>query len=234
VAGLLPTVEASLRNGSLLAYPVAYGAGLLASLSPCIYPLIPVTLGYLGSRRAATKTRAFVLSLGYVAGIATTYAILGGVAALGGGLFGRVATHPLSLLFMGNLLILLALAELDLFQLPTPLFLSRPPSGRPAGVAGACGVGLAAGLVVSPCTAPVFGALLVYVAARHNLLFGMTLMFTFALGMGTLLLVLGTSAGLIARMPRSGAWLAVTRKITGILLLVAGEYYLVQSGRFLE
>ena len=90
------------------------------------------------------------------------------------------------------------------------------------------------GLVMSPCTAPVFGALLIFVASRHNVIFGMSLMFTFAMGIGAILVAIGTFTGLIARLPKSGRWLVVVRKGFGCLMLLAGEYYLIQAGRLLE
>jgi len=174
------------------------------------------------------------LSLAYVIGIAVTYALLGSSAALTGKLFGQVATSPLTNFVVGNILLLMALSIFDLFEFPIPQFLMRPAGSKAAGIAGAFTVGLTSGLVMSPCTAPVFGALLLCVASRRNVVFGMLLMFTFAIGMGSILVAIGTFTGLIARLPKSGRWLVMVRKVFGCLMLLAGEYYLIQAGRLLE
>lgn len=231
---LLNILERSLQAGSLLAYPAAFAGGVLASLTPCVYPLIPVTVAFIGSRSETAMGRRFALSLAYVIGIAVTYALLGSSAALTGKLFGRVATHPLTNFIVGNILLLMALSLFDLFEFPIPQFLKRPAGARPAGIAGAFMVGATAGLVMSPCTAPVFGALLLFVATRHNVTFGMSLMFAFAMGIGSILVAIGTFTGLIASLPKSGRWLVGVRKAFGCLMLLAGEYYLIQAGRLLE
>jgi thiol:disulfide interchange protein DsbD len=228
---ILTVLERALRSGSLLAYPAAFCGGLLASLSPCVYPLVPVTVAYIGSRSAASAQRGFILTVAYVIGIASTYAALGGLAALSGNLFGRVAAHPLTSLGMGVFLVIMAFFQLDLLTFSLPIFSAKSTLRKPGGVCGAFVVGLLSGLVISPCTVPVFGSLLIYVASRANVMYGMSLMFTFALGMGTLLIVAGTFTSLIGRMPRSGQWLVIIRKSMGILLLSCGAYYLIQSAR---
>jgi len=230
---LLHILERYLQSGSLLAYLAAFGGGVMASLTPCIYPLIPVTAAYIGSRSVASKGRGFILSLAYVVGIAGTYAVLGSVAALTGKLFGQLATHPLTYIAVANILILLALSMFEVFEFPLPQFLARPGSARPAGVGGAFTVGLVAGLVVSPCTAPLFGALLLFVASRRNVIFGMSLLFTFALGMGSILVAVGTFSGLIVRLPRSGRWLVTVKRVFACLMLLSGEYFLMQAGKLL-
>jgi thiol:disulfide interchange protein DsbD len=231
---LLNILESSLQAGSLLAYPAVFVGGVLASLTPCVYPLIPVTVAFIGSRSETSMGKRFALSLVYVIGIAVTYALLGSSAALTGKLFGQVATHPLTNFVVGNILLLMALSLFELFEIPVPRFLKRSAGSRPVGIAGAFMVGVTAGLVMSPCTAPVFGALLLFVASRHNVIFGMSLMFTFAMGIGAILVAIGTFTGLIARLPRSGRWLVLIRKAFGCLMLLAGEYYLIQVGRLLE
>jgi len=231
---LLNILERSLQAGSLLAYPASFFGGVLVSLTPCIYPLIPVTVAFIGSRSETSMGRRSALSLAYVIGIAFTYALLGSSAALTGKLFGRVAAHPLTNFVVGNILLLMALSLFDLFDFPIPRFLMRPSGSKPSGIAGAFMVGLTTGLVMSPCAAPVFGALLLFVASRHNVVFGMSLMFTFAMGMGSILVAIGTFTGLTSCLPRSGRWIVMVRKAFGCLMFLAGEYYLIQAGRLLE
>lgn len=222
-------LENALHSGSLLAYPLAFFSGLLASLSPCIYPLLPVTIAFIGSRDVTTKRQGFTQSLAYVAGIALTYAILGGIAALSGNLFGMVATHPLTQLAVGLFLILMALGQFDVITLSLPHSFTRAFQLQPGRAVGTVTAGMVTGLVVSPCTMPVFGALLVYVASRNNVLFGTTLMFTFAMGMGALLIAAGTFSSPLNRMPRSGPWLVIFKKGMGILLLGCGFYFIVRA-----
>jgi thiol:disulfide interchange protein DsbD len=222
-------LENALQSGSMLAYPLAFFSGLLASLSPCIYPLLPVTVAFIGSRSAATRWQGFTQSLAYVVGIAVTYAMLGGFAALSGNLFGMVATHPLTQLAVGLFLIFMALGQFDVFTLSLPHLFTIIVQLKPGHAVGTVAAGMVSGLVVSPCTIPVFGALLVYVASRNNVLFGTTLMFTFAMGMGMVLIAAGTFSSLLSRMPRSGPWLVIVKMAMGMLLMVCGLCFIVRA-----
>ena len=219
-----------LQAGSPLAYAIAFLGGLLVSFTPCTYPVLPVTVGYIGSRALGSRRSAFLLSGAYAVGMASTYAAIGMAAALTGRVFGEVTAHPVSYLVLGNVCILLALSLFDVFHFPTPAFLSSP-AGANGGAGGAFVVGMVSGVVVGPCTAPVLGGLLLYVGSSGHPVFGATLLFTFALGMTLPVVVLGTFTGLLARLPRSGAWLASVKNGFGILLLLAGEYLLVEAGK---
>jgi thiol:disulfide interchange protein DsbD len=219
-----------LQAGSPLAYAISFLGGLLVSFTPCTYPVLPVTVGYIGSRALGSRRRAFLLSGAYAVGMASTYAAIGMAAALTGRVFGEVTAHPVSYLVLGNVCILLALSLFDVFHFPTPAFLSSP-AGANGGAGGAFVVGMVSGVVVGPCTAPVLGGLLLYVGSSGHPVFGATLLFTFALGMTLPVVVLGTFTGLLARLPRSGAWLASVKNGFGILLLLAGEYLLVEAGK---
>jgi thiol:disulfide interchange protein DsbD len=230
----LNSFQTYLQAGSVLAYAAVFVGGLLVSFTPCVYPVIPITVGYIGSRSGGSRARGFVLSLSYVVGMAATYAALGVIAALTGRVFGEVASSPVSYLIVGNLCILFALSLFDLFVIPIPSFAGTAGAPRwSGGVFGALGVGMASGLVVGPCTAPILGALLIYVGSSHNVALGMSLMFVFALGMGALLVLLGTFSGMLAGLPKSGRWLVLVKRGFGVLLILAGEYFLVEAGRLL-
>jgi len=220
----------SLQAGSPLAYAIAFLGGVLVSFTPCIYPVLPVTVGYIGSRAIGSRRRAFLLSGAYAVGMASTYAAIGMAAALTGRVFGEVTAHPLSYLVLGNVCILLALSLFDVFHFPTPAFLSRPP-GEGGGAVGAFLVGMVSGVVVGPCTAPVLGGLLLYAGTSGHPVFGATLLFVFALGMGLPVVALGTFTGLLARLPRWGTWLLKVQRGFGVLLLLAGEYLLLEAGK---
>lgn len=231
---LLQAFESYLHAGSILSYASVFVGGVLISFTPCIYPVLPITVGYIGGKSQGSKGRGFYLSLSYVLGMAVTYAALGTVAAASGRVFGQVAANPVANIVVGNVCILMALSLLDVFHVPVPAPLASPHAGKQrSGVLGAFTVGLASGLVVGPCTAPVLGTLLVYVGARQNVLFGTSLLFVFALGMGTVLLALGTFTGLLANLPKSGKWTEAVKKGFGVFLILVGEYFLLEAGKLL-
>ena len=231
---LLSSFETYLSSGSVLSYGAAFAGGVLVSFTPCVYPVLPITVGYIGGKSQGSKGRGLFLSVSYVLGMAVTYAALGTVAALTGQVFGQAAASPAANIIVGNVCILMALSLFDVFHVPVPSFLSAVPAGgKRRGMVGAFGVGMASGLVVGPCTAPVLGALLVYVGARQNVLFGTSLLFVFALGMGFLLVLVGTFSGLLANLPKSGSWTEAVRKGFGILMILAGEYFLLEAGKLL-
>jgi cytochrome c-type biogenesis protein len=233
LGALLSSFPSYLQAGSPLAYAIAFLGGILVSFTPCVYPVLPVTVGYIGSRSEGSRRRAFLLSAAYAAGMALTYAALGMAAALSGSVFGEATSHPLSYLLLGNVCILLALSMFDVFHFPTPtVFASTGRQGKDArGAGGAFVVGLLSGLVVGPCTAPLLGGLLLYVGASGHPFFGATLLFTFALGMGLPVVALGTFAGLLANLPKAGGWTVKVQRAFGVLLLLAGEYLLLEAGK---
>lgn len=234
VQDLLSSLGHSLQAGSAAAYVAAFVGGVLTSFTPCIYPVIPVTVGYIGSRSRGSRLRGFFLSLSYVLGMAVTYAALGTAAALTGRVFGGAGSSPVSYLVAGNVCLLLALSMFDVVTIPLPSFLrSGGAAGRAAGHAGAFGVGLVSGLIVGPCSFPVLGALLLYVGSRQNVLFGASLLFVYALGLGALLVLVGTFSGLLAGLPRTGRWSERVKSGFGLVLLLAAQYLFVQAGKLL-
>jgi len=225
----LSQMETYLQGSLLLAFVAAYAGGLLASLTPCVYPMIPITVGVIGnSNIGGSKLRGFLLSLTYITGIAITYAGLGMFAAVTGRFFGTINTSPWSFLIVGNIILLLGLGMLDVFKIPT---LAPNMNTKIKGIPGVFVVGMASGLVAGPCTAPVLGALLAYVASTGNLFLGASLLFIFSFGMGTILIVVGTFSGMLASIPRSGNWMVIIKKTMGVLMIGLAEYFLVQSGK---
>jgi len=225
-------LETYLAGSPLAAIGAAFVGGILASLAPCVYPMIPIVSAYVGSRSAGEKTRAraFLLSLGYVVGMAAVYSLLGMIAALTGSFFGRISTSPWALLIVANILILFALNILEVIPFPA-WFSGRPMEPAVGGVIGAFLVGAASGLVASPCTSPVLFGLLTYVATTHSVVYGGALLFAFSMGMGILLIVIGTFSGLAAALPRPGSWMVGVKKALGLLMLGLAEYYLIRAGQ---
>jgi len=222
-----------IANSHFAAYLAAYIGGLLVSFTPCIYPLMPLVVAYIGAQGAQSRSRAFFLSLAYVFGLSLTYAALGGISALTGQLFGKIQNNFLISFLVANVCILMGLAMLDVFSLSIriPGFQGRSEKGIwSSGVLGSLLIGATSGLLAGPCSAPVFSVLLAYVATRQNVFFGMSLLFVFALGMGTLLLLVGSFAGLLTGLPKSGAWMVRIKHGCGWLLLATGEYFLIKAG----
>ncbi len=219
-----------LHTSMALAFVAAFAGGVFASLTPCIYPMIPITVGYIGSSNlGGSKIKAFILSVIYVAGIAVTYAAMGIFAALSGRLFGELNSSPWSFILVGNIILLLGLSMLDVFSLPV---FTPKDNGKKTGLLPTFALGLSSGLVAGPCTAPVLGVLLAYVASTGNAVVGGSLLFVFAFGMGILLIAVGTFSGLMAAMPKSGAWMIKIKKGMGWVMLILAQYFFVQAGRF--
>jgi cytochrome c-type biogenesis protein len=229
---LISFSDITIKDISFLSYVIVFLGGIFTSLTPCVYPLIPVTIGYIGANSVRSRGRAFFLSLFYVLGIATVYSCLGAIAALGGSIFGQISTNPWTYLIVGNIFLFLGLSMMDVFVLQLPGFLI--PKSTPSvkkGLFGAYFIGISAGLVMGPCTAPILGAVLTYVASRQNIFLGISFLFTYALGIGFILLVVGTFTGMAVSLPKSGKWLNLLKKVFGIVLIICAQYFFIQAGR---
>jgi thiol:disulfide interchange protein DsbD len=227
---LIGQFEFYLGQSLLFAYVAAYLAGVLVSFTPCIYPVIPITAAVIGGQRDISGARGFVLSLFFVLGLALTYTALGVFAALTGKLFGTIQTSPLTLGALGGLFILMGLAMLDVFQLSLERYAPRGlTGGNRKGIFGSFMIGVTSGLILGPCTAPVLAVILGVVAARQSVFFGGSLLFVFSLGVGSLLVLVGTFAGILASLPKSGAWMTGVKKLSGIVMLAAGAYFLYSA-----
>lgn len=227
---LIGQFEFYLGQSLLFAYVAAYLAGVLVSFTPCIYPVIPITAAVIGGQRDISGARGFVLSLFFVLGLALTYTALGVFAALTGKLFGTIQTSPLTLGALGGLFILMGLAMLDVFQLSLERYAPRGlTGGNRKGIFGSFMIGVTSGFILGPCTAPVLAVILGVVAARQSVFFGGSLLFVFSLGVGSLLVLVGTFAGILASLPKSGAWMTGVKKLSGIVMLAAGAYFLYSA-----
>lgn len=204
-------------------------AGILTSFTPCIFPMIPITLAIL-AKDSEKRSRAqnFLLSVFYVNGIALTYSILGLIAASSGSLFGASLGHPLVLAIICALFLTMSLSMYGLFEIQVPAFLrNKFGSGtKKTGYFGAFISGLLAGLVASPCVGPILVGILAYVATQKDHLFGFVLLYTYAMGLGLIFLLLGAFTELTRKLPRSGPWMDTVKFILGSLMLGAFYYYL--------
>lgn len=233
IADFFNNPEVYLQGSLALAFLAAYVGGVITSLTPCVYPVIPITIAYIGAHGTTSKGKGFMISLAYVLGMAVVYTFLGGLAAFTGRLFGQIQSNPWVYLVVANICIVMGLSMLGVFMISIPVPRLLAGAGRreeKRGIMGSFFVGAVSGLIVGPCTAPILAVLLSLVATGQSIVLGMTLMFVFAFGMGTLLIIIGTFAKLLAGIPKSGMWMARINRVFGIILLLMGEYFLIKAG----
>lgn len=212
-------------SGNPFDYIIAFLSGVLISFTPCIYPLIPISVGYIGIKASGSKFKGLFLSLVYVTGVAFTYSVLGLLASLSGTIFGRISSNPLTYLFVGGVIILFGLSMLDLFTIPLPNIIN-PPRLKKQSYFSTFVLGLSSGLIASPCLTPVLGSILVYLATKKNLVYGATLLFTFAYGMGLVLVLIGTFSAALVNLPKSGKWLLYIKRLFSFILIGMGIYFI--------
>lgn len=223
----------TLQQRPLAAIPVLFAAGLATSLTPCIYPMIPITAGILGGAGAEgrSRRRTVQLTLLYVLGLALVYATLGLIAGMTGTLFGTISANRWAYFAFGNLLLLAALAMLDVLPVAAPQRLvawAARIGGDSAG--GALLLGATSGLVAAPCGAPAFAAVLTWVASTQSAVWGFVYLFVFSLGMTAVLVAVGLSAGTLAALPRAGRWMVTVKRVAAVLMFAMAEYYFVRMG----
>jgi thiol:disulfide interchange protein DsbD len=200
--------------------------GLALNLTPCVYPMISVTVSLFGQKNESSTWKVFFQAVVYVLGIAAMYSALGVIAALTGGLFGSWLQSPWMLGFIGFLMFGLALSMFGLYEIQVPYWLtSKLGSGNTTGTIGTFISGLVVGIFAAPCVGPPIIALLAYVGTVGDVLFGFWVFFVLSLGLGFPYLILGTFSGLMQKMPKSGVWMVWVKKLFGIVLIGIGGFY---------
>jgi len=231
--GLRGLIKRELAKGSLLAFILIFLGGIVSSFTPCVYPMIPITISYVGGR-AKTKAHGFFLSIFFVLGLAITYAVLGLLAGAAGLGFGELMQSPLAIGIVAAIFIAMGASMLGMFDIVVPSSvttgMTTASSGGGAqkggGILGAILMGATTGLVASPCVGPILIVLLTFVAETGNLFLGFWILFTFATGLGMLFLVLGTFSGAIQSLPGAGSWMDTVKHGFGVILLGMAIFYL--------
>jgi thiol:disulfide interchange protein DsbD len=213
------------ERGLLLVFVFIFIGGLALNLTPCIYPLIPITISYFGGQAGGKTSRTLLLAFLYVLGMSITYSILGTVAAMTGSLFGAALQNPWVVGFIAAVMAGLAASMFGFWEFRLPTFLTRGTGTAKKGFAGAVFMGLTVGIVAAPCIGPFVLGLLTYVGRMGKPVLGFLMFFTLAWGLGTPFLVLGTVSGSISRLPRSGDWMVWVRKIFGFILVAMAFYF---------
>jgi thioredoxin:protein disulfide reductase len=213
------------RRGMAGVLILLFGWGLALNLTPCVYPVIPLTVSFFGGQTGGQNRRTLLLASVYVLGMATMYSALGVTAALSGRLFGVALQSPWVLGGVALVLVGLALSMFGLYDIRMPTALMQKAGAR-QGVAGAYGMGLLVGVVAAPCVGPVVLGLLAFVAATQDALLGFLFFFVLSLGLGLPFLFLAAFSGRIAALPRAGAWMEGVKKVFGWILLAMAAYFL--------
>jgi len=230
VALLLPAIaiaadfSTAAGRGTLHAFAFALTAGLLTSLTPCVYPMIPITISVFGGRGGTSRGRAFLLATAYVAGIAIMFGALGTTFALLGKAFGTFLANPFVVVPLVLFFFAMAASMFGAFDLALPAALHHRFStvgGR--GYGGAFLMGLVGGLIAAPCTGPPLAGILAYVATTRDVLHGFFLLVTYAVGIGVPFWAI---AGFSMQLPKSGPWMSSVKSVFGVALVVAGLFYL--------
>jgi thiol:disulfide interchange protein DsbD len=234
--GLAGRVTAVLEGREKIPLLVLFGlvflGGVLASFTPCVYPMIPITVGFFGARAGQRRAKIFLSVALYILGIALVYAAFGLAAALGGKAFGSLTQNAPVLFGVATLLFVMGLSLVGFFDLNFA-FMQGVQAKPREGVFGAFAMGAVAGLVASPCVTPILVALLAYVATQASPVLGFFLLFVFAVGLGSLLGALALFSSLTGAIPRSGAWMVGVKAFMGVVLLGVAVYYYGKTSEIL-
>jgi len=200
--------------------------GLSLNLTPCVYPIIPVTLGFFSGQSSGSTWRTLRLAVLYVLGMSLSYAFLGIITATAGALLGSWLQHPAVLLVIAAVIVALALSMFGLYDFTLPAVLTQRLGRSASGAVGAFSMGLVFGLVAAPCIGPFVGGLVLFVTQQASPPLGFLLFFILGLGMGLPYVVLGMATHRVAHLPKAGPWLIWSKKALGIVLLGFALYFL--------
>lgn len=203
-----------------------FAGGIALNLTPCVYPLIPITVSYFGGKTGPGAGRLYLHGASYIGGLAVTNSILGVTAALTGGLMGAMLQNPVVLSAIAAILIFFATSLFGLWELRLPYWLTRAASKSYSGYFGSLFMGITLGVVAAPCIGPFVLGLLTWVAGMGNPWLGFLIFFTLSLGLGLPLFFLAMFSGKLDKLPRSGEWMVWIRKLMGWVLVGMAAYFI--------
>lgn len=248
---LANSLENLLKTGSfgsaLVALGLAYVGGILSSLTPCIYPMIPITIGVVGGiqthHEERNKRGVLARGLAYVMGMAIVYAFLGVLAGITGQVFGSFTNTASWYIGLSVVMTLAALMMMDVLPIDPQAMLERLKRTlgmggsnkdnveREATLVGAFILGASSGFIAAPCTTPVLTAILAFIAQTQSVVLGLSLMLFFAFGLGTILISIAAFAGTFQKLPRAGQWMNRIKVFSGILILAFAQYLIFKAGK---
>jgi thiol:disulfide interchange protein DsbD len=211
--------------GYFLAYIALFILGIGLTLTPCVYPIIPITVGYFGAQGGSSVKRQWLLAMFFGGGIAISYASLGTFAAFSGAIFGAILQKWWVLVLLAGLCVAMGLNAFGMFEIRMPSKLMGL-SGTRGGLLGAGMMGLTMGIAAAPCLAAFVVSLLAFVGQKGDPFLGFTMFLALGSGLAIPFVVLGFFSGNMQRLPSSGAWMVYVRRLMGSLLFVAALYFL--------
>ncbi len=214
-------------TGLFLSLFFVFLGGLALNLTPCVYPLIPITIGYFGGQSEGRTGKLFLLGILYLLGMAFTYSVIGVVTSLSGAVFGMLMQNIFVIIGIALLFVLLSLSQFGVYEFKLPDSLVAKVGGAKGGVSGAFFMGLTMGIVAAPCIGPFVLGLVTYVAAKGDPYYGFLMFFVLAIGLGLPYLFLALFSGKIKKLPRAGEWMEGVKHIFGFLLLAMAIYFLM-------
>ncbi len=214
------------KSGLILGLIIVFLGGLALNLTPCVYPLIPITVGYFGSQSEGSTGKLFGLGVLYVLGMALTYSVVGVVTSLSGAVFGALLQNTFVILAIVAVLFALSLSMFGLYEFKFPDSWVMKAGGARAGGVGAFFMGLTMGIVAAPCIGPFVLGLVAAVAAKGDPLYGFIMFFTLAVGLGTPYLILAVFSGKLKSLPRAGFWMEAVKHIFGLIMIAMALYFL--------
>jgi len=214
------------KRGLWFGFVLVFLGGLALNLTPCVYPMIPITVSYFGGQSRGRPRQTVSLALLYLLGMATMYSALGLIAAFTGSLFGSALQNKFVLIAIALVMIGLAMSMFGYYEIRIPEKLAGVAGTAKQGYTGSFLMGLTVGIVAAPCIGPFVLGLLTFVGERGSLLLGFSLFFVLALGLGLPFVVLAVASGSLARLPKSGEWMEWIRRLFGLVLLAMAAYFL--------
>ncbi len=215
------------HSGLLLSLIFVFIGGLALNLTPCVYPLIPITVGFFGGQSEGSTKKLFLMGSLFVIGMALTYSIIGVVTALSGAVFGSLLQNPIVIISIALVFIVLSLSMFGVYEFQLPNSLVAKAGGAKSGYYGAFFMGLTMGIVAAPCIGPFVLGLVTYVAAKADPYYGFLMFFVLALGLGLPYLVLAVFSGKIKKLPKAGEWMEAVKHIFGFILIGMALYFLL-------
>src|ERR1035437_5288391 len=214
-------------SGLILSLIFVFIGGLALNLTPCVYPLIPITIGYFGGQSEGKTSRLVMMGVLFVVGLAITYSVIGVVTALSGSIFGSLLQNTYVILFIALIFLVLSLSMFGVYEFKLPHSLVNKAGGAKSGLFGAFFMGLTMGIVAAPCIGPFVLGLVTYVAAKGDPFFGFILFFDLAVGLGFPYLLLAIFSGKIKKLPRAGEWMEAVKHIFGLILIGMAIYFII-------
>lgn len=212
------------ENGMFVALLIIFVLGIGLNLTPCVYPLIPITISYFGAQVSNSKGGKILMALFYVLGMSVTYSVLGLVAALTGGVFGSLLQSPLVIGLLVLIFLALALSMFGLYEIKIPQSLANFSGKNRQGYFGTFLMGLTVGFIAAPCIGPLVLSLLVYVGQMGSAFLGFIMFFVLSLGLGLPYIFLALFSSSITKLPRSGEWMEGVKIIFGLMMIGLALY----------